>query len=70
MTDKTDDELFEAGYLAGAEAARAGMAGDIRDVVDFINSELRQLRIEICKLANLPPPEPLGINGHKDGLLQ
>ena len=63
-----DDDAFECGYQAGAQAARAGMASDLRAVVDFITSELRALRIELCRATGQPMPEPLdqnGMNGRK-----
>ena len=48
---------FEQGYACGAEAARAALAGDLRAVVDHINSELRALRREVCRAAGLPLPD-------------
>ena len=55
-------------YEQGCVEARAGMTGDLRAVIDYFNSEMRQLRREICKLAKLPMPPPL--DEGDDGRLQ
>lgn len=65
-----DDEERERIYECAVMDARAGMNADLRRVVDFVTSELRSLRIEVCRAAGLPPPPPLG-NGHgNEGNLQ
>ena len=67
--DDDDESMseFEQGYVCGAEASRAAMTTDIRNIIDFISSELRALRIEVCKAAGLPEPQPLddGMNGRR-----
>lgn len=57
-------------YEQGCVEARAGMTSDLRRILDHYHAELRQLRIEICKLAKLPVPPPLDVNGYEDGPLQ
>ena len=61
-----DDEEREEIYLLGVRDARSGMAADLRAILDHFNSEIRELRREVCRLAGLPPPEPLGLHGYRD----
>ena len=65
MIKDHDDDAFECGYQAGAQAARAGMNADLRSVLDFVTNELRALRTEICRAGGLPLPPKLDPNGRE-----
>ena len=73
MTKDEEVQVREAvaeAFRQGCVEARAGMSSDLRGVIDYFNAEMRQLRREICKLAKLPMPPPLDVNGYEDGPLQ
>ena len=73
MTKDEEAQVREAvaeAFRQGCIEARAGMSNDLRGVIDYFNAEMRQLRREICKLAKLPMPPPLNVNGYEDGPLQ
>ena len=53
------DEAFRQGCVE----ARAGMSGDLRNVIDFFRAEVRALRREVCVLAKLPVPSLLDDDG-------
>ena len=70
MTEAEEVQVREAvaeAFRQGCVEARAGMSGDLRNVIDFFKAEMRQLRREVCVLAKLPVPSLLD---EDDGQLQ
>lgn len=55
-----DDEERERIYECAVMDARSGMTADLRHLIDYFNSEIHQLRVEIYHLAGRPLP---GTNG-------
>ena len=56
-----DDKFENMGAQMVREVASktSDQAGDGRNVIDYFNAEIRQLRREICRLAGLPVPRLL-----------
>ena len=70
MTKDEENEVREAvaeAFRQGCTEARAGVASDLRHMLDHYHAELRQLRREVCVLAKLPVPALLD---EDDGRLQ
>ena len=66
MTDEEEVQVREAvdeAFQQGCVEARAGVAGDLRAVIDFFKAEVRALRREVCVLAKLPVPSLLDRDG-------
>ena len=49
-----EEEAYGAGFMAGSEATRAGIAADLRDILGRLYGELRVIRAAL----GLPAPEP------------
>jgi hypothetical protein len=49
-----DETAFDLGFQAGAQAARAGIASDLKTLADSFRDEIARLRADITRLAGLP----------------